>query len=111
MFRFEGEAPGGRNIIVRSNGRFANLELAPLNPDLGAYFGSTEGVLVVRIGEQSELGLKGGDVILSIDGRQISTPSDAMRILRSYVTGESIRLEIIRNRQRQTISSKVGGQE
>lgn len=109
-FRFEEGPPSGR-VIVRSSSRFTNLELAPLNPDLGAYFGSAEGVLVVRVDERSELGLKGGDIILSIDGRQVSTPSDAMRILRSYVAGESIRLEILRNRQRQTISSKIGGQE
>jgi hypothetical protein len=31
-----------------NNGLFASYELAPLNPKLGAYFGATEGVLVVN---------------------------------------------------------------
>lgn len=93
-------------------GRFSDLELAPLNADLGAYFGTTEGVLVVRAGERSTaLGLKGGDVLLAIDGRAASSPAAAMRILRSYEAGEPIRLEVLRNRQRQTLTATIGRDE
>ncbi len=91
--------------------RFADLELAPLNPDLGSYFGATEGVLVVRVGEHSTLGLKGGDVLLAIDGRRATSPAAALRILRSYETGETVRLEVLRNRQRQTVSATIGERE
>jgi len=91
--------------------RFADLELAPLNPDLGSYFGATEGVLVVRTGERSNLGLKGGDVLLAIDGRKVTTPMNALRIFRSYEPGEAIRLEVLRNRQRQTVTATVGERE
>jgi S1-C subfamily serine protease len=87
--------------------RFSDLELAPLNPELGSYFGATEGVLVVRAGERSSLGLKGGDVLLAIDGRAVTTPAAALRILRSYETGETIRFEVLRNRQRQALSATV----
>jgi membrane-associated protease RseP (regulator of RpoE activity) len=91
--------------------RFADLELAPLNPDLGSYFGATEGVLVVRTGERSNLGLKGGDVLLTIDGRKVTTPVSALRIFRSYEPGEAIRLEVLRNRQRQTLTATLGERE
>src|SRR3954464_1970121 len=37
----------------------ADLELAPLNPDLGQYFGSTSGILVVSVPKDSDLKLKG----------------------------------------------------
>lgn len=92
-------------------GRFTDLELAPLNPDLGSYFGTTEGVLVVRAGERSDLGLKGGDVLLSIDRRAVTSPAAAMRILRSYEPGESIQFEVLRNRQRQVLSATIGRNE
>ena len=36
----------------------AHLELAPLNRDLGQYFGATSGVLVISVPDESKLGLK-----------------------------------------------------
>lgn len=88
-------------------GRFTDLELAPINPDLGSYFGTTAGVLVVRAGERSSLGLKGGDVLQAIDGRAVTSPAAALRILRSYEPGETIRFQLIRNRQRQEITATM----
>ncbi len=39
---------GGFGYAFGNNGLFASYELAPLNEKLGAYFGTTEGVLVVN---------------------------------------------------------------
>jgi S1-C subfamily serine protease len=86
----------------------ADLELAPLNSDLGKYFGATEGVLVISVPKDSELGLKGGDVVLSVDGRKPASPSHLLRILRSYENGESFKLDVLRNKKRETITSRVG---
>jgi hypothetical protein len=86
----------------------SELELAPLNSDLGEYFGSTRGVLVVSAPKDSELGLKGGDVVLAVDGRRPASPSQLLRILRSYERGESFKLEILRKQKRQTVSGKLG---
>ena len=85
----------------------ARLELAPINSDLGAYFGTTEGVLVISTGD-SELGLKGGDVVLAVDGRKPAGPSHLLRILRSYESGESFKLDILRNRKRDTVTARLG---
>jgi predicted metalloprotease with PDZ domain len=101
----------GGTFEFRTLNRFADLELTPLNPELGAYFGITEGVLVVRVGEPSTLGLKGGDVLLSIDGRRVTTPAAALRILRTYEVGESLKLEVQRNRQKQTLSATISDRE
>src|SRR5439155_6359849 len=68
---------------------WGDLELVSLNPDLGEYFGTKEGVLVVKAPADSSLPLKSGDVILKIGDRTPSSPSHAMRILRSYEAGES----------------------
>lgn len=99
--------PGGLSAYgFAFGGPLADLELAPLNTDLGAYFGSTEGVLVINIPKESTLGLRGGDVILSVDGRKATTPTSLLRILRTYEPGESFKLEIMRNKTRTTITSQ-----
>lgn len=92
-------------------GPFADLELAPINADLGAYFGTAEGVLVIDAPDRNTLGLKGGDVILSVDGRKARGPSSLLRIMSSYEAGDVMKLEILRNKNRQTISSKVDHDE
>lgn len=84
------------------------LELAPINPDLGEYFGTAEGVLVISAPKDGQLGLRGGDVVLAVDGRQPTGPSHLLRILRSYERGESFKLDILRNRKRETVSARLG---
>jgi S1-C subfamily serine protease len=86
----------------------ADLELAPLNPDLGQYFGTSEGVLVINVPQNSRLNLKGGDVVVAVDGRKTAGPSHLLRILRSYDTGEPFKLEIFRNRKRSTMTARLG---
>lgn len=86
----------------------ADLELAPLNPDLGRYFGATEGVLVISAPKDSELGLRGGDVVLAVDGRKPAGPSHFLRILRSYERGESFKIEVLRSQKRETVTGRLG---
>src|SRR5438105_6649267 len=90
---------------------WGDLELVSLNPDLGEYFGTKEGILVVKAPADSSLSLKAGDVILSIGGRKPSSPSHAMRILRSYEKGETVSLDILRKQKRMTVSWKVPSRE
>jgi S1-C subfamily serine protease len=97
---------GNPNLLYGSP--LADLELAPLNPDLGRYFGATEGILVISVPKDSQLNLKGGDVVLSVDGRKPAGPSHLLRILRSYEQGETFKLEILRNGKRETISGQPG---
>jgi predicted metalloprotease with PDZ domain len=75
---------------------FTDMELATLTPQLGSYFGSDKGVLVVRAPADRALKLEDGDVILAIDGRAPSSGSHATRILGSYQPGEKITLRIVR---------------
>ena len=94
-------------FLFSYGGPLSNVELAPLNADLGAYFGTTEGVLVINVPKESTLGLKGGDVVLGVDGRKTSTPSGLLRILRSYEPGDPFKLEVMRNKSRQTINGTM----
>ena len=52
-------------------------------------------------------GIRKGDVIVAIGGRDADTPSRALRILRSYDEGEEIEMTIMRDQSRQTIAVTV----
>ena len=78
-----------KNLIALINSPLADLELASLNPELGQYFGATEGVLVISSPPAAKLGFKGGDVILAVNGRKLSDPNRLMGMLRTARTGRS----------------------
>jgi C-terminal processing protease CtpA/Prc len=100
----EAEAPD-IDVDVYTVGRpWRDMELVALNPELGEYFATAEGILVVSTSKDSPLKLRGGDVILKIGDRTPGTPAQAMRILRSYEPGESIALQVMRKREKLTIS-------
>jgi C-terminal processing protease CtpA/Prc len=94
----------GRKVHSGFIGRWGDLELVELTPELGDYFGTEEGLLVVRKPRDATLKLMEGDVILDIGGRRPSSPEHAMRILRSYEPGEELEMAIIRKGRRQTLA-------
>lgn len=94
-------------LMMSFGGRWLDLELVALNPELGEYFGTSEGLLVIRAPKDSSLDLKGGDVILAVDGRKPGSQAQLMRILRSYGEGEEIKLDIMRQKRRLTLTVKV----
>jgi hypothetical protein len=98
----------GERFEFLAGSPLGDLELAPLNSDLGQYFGTTDGVLVIRAPKEGALGLKGGDVVQAVDGRKPAGPSHLMRILRSYDRGETFKLDIMRNRKRETVTARLG---
>lgn len=85
----------------------ANLQLAPLNEELGRYFGTGEGILVISAPKTSGLRLRGGDVILKVDGRIPSSPIHLLRILQSYDPQEGVKLDILRNRKKETLEGSL----
>lgn len=92
---------------VRESARWSDMELTTLDANLGGYFGTTEGLLVVRAPKDSLLGLKSGDVILRIGGRVPSSPSHATRILRSYEPGDEVRIEVMRSKRQTEVKAVV----
>jgi hypothetical protein len=85
-------------------GEFEGLELASITPTLGAYFGVTEGVLVVQAPKDGAFKLEDGDVLQSIDGRKPDDGPHALRILRSYSSGEQLNLSVLRQRKPVTVA-------
>jgi S1-C subfamily serine protease len=98
---------GPGNFKMFMGAPWGGIELVSLNADLGEYFGTRDGVLVVKAGGDSTLPLKGGDVILAIGGRKPSSPEHAMRILSSYDPGETVTIDVQRKQKRTALSWKV----
>ncbi len=105
--RLEVRSRGGPFVVSLFGARWADMELVTIDDALGSYFGTTEGLLVVRAPRDDLLNLQSGDVLLRIGGRTPNSPSHAMRILRSYEPGDEVRIDIMRNRARQTLTATV----
>jgi S1-C subfamily serine protease len=95
------------NPFFMAQGPLSNMELATLTPQLGTYFGTEKGVLVVRSPPDGVFKLQDGDVILAIDGRQPTSGSHATRILGSYQPGEKITLRIVRQHKTLDLETTV----
>ena len=96
-----------RSFVFSFSDRWLDMELVSLNADLGEYFGTTEGLLVVRAPEQASLNLKAGDVILKVGGRTPTSQASAVRILRSYGDGESVEFEIMRQKRKMAVTGTM----
>jgi S1-C subfamily serine protease len=84
-------------VEVTIDGPLAELELALLTPVLGRYFGTDKGVLVVHA--NGVLKLQDGDVLRAIGGRAPNDEQHAIRILGSYASGETVKLDVLRERK------------
>ena len=105
-FRIGGQPPMAFDF-TRRIGRWADMELVELTPALGGYFGTNEGILVVRAPSDDRLELRDGDVILEIGGRTPTSTEHAMRILGSFEPGETLELTIMRNQRRQSLELEL----
>lgn len=97
----------GRIMVSVSGDALSDLELVKVNPGLGEYFGTAEGLLVANIGSDSSLGLRSGDVILTIGGRRPASPVHAMRILSTYDAGENVQFDVMRQRRRVSVTGRM----
>jgi S1-C subfamily serine protease len=90
-----------------TRGPWGDMEMVPLTENLGRYFGTDKGLLVVRAPKDDDLKLRDGDVIQRIDGREPQSVAHAMRILGSYQAGEKLEIEIMRDKKREVLSVEM----
>jgi predicted metalloprotease with PDZ domain len=83
------------------------LNLAPMNADLGRYFGSDKGALVISADEDSLPGLRAGDVITGIDGEPVARPEDVLRALRDQPAGKQVPIRVLRERKTLALALKA----
>lgn len=76
------------------------------HPGLEPYFGTGEGVLVLRIDPENPLGLQDGDVVMRIDGEVVSRPVEIGRALLGH-GGQTVTLEVMRGGEAVTIDAEL----
>lgn len=104
-----GAGTRGSLAWISNLGRWADMELVDVTPELGAYFGTETGLLVVHAPRDDQLKLVDGDVIIDIGGRAPTSPEHAMRILNSFEPGETLEITIMRKQRRSTLEIVVPG--
>ena len=86
----------------------AGVEMLDMQPALAEYFGAKEGgVLISDADTDNPLGLRPGDVLLAVDGRDVRTVDRALRALHSYDNSESIALRVLRKQQTLELKGKL----
>ena len=88
-------------LVWSTTTALAGAELARVTPDLGESFGVQNGVLVLSVGANtpaSRAGLRGGDVITRVDGRDVETPLQFQRALQRAENDE-VKLALVRKRK------------
>ncbi len=112
-FALPPQAPGAPDadfsqiFFISGAGGWGDMEMVKLTEDLGRYFGTEEGFLVISAPRDEEFQLRDGDVIQSIDGRKHNSVSHTIRILSSYQSGEKLEIKIMRDKRRKTLKIEV----
>lgn len=91
--------------VLLSAFRWNGLNLAAVDPQLGRYFGTDKGVLVLSNGEIA--GLQAGDVIQRIDGKAVNSPREAMDVLRDKPGDATANVAYLRDRKASSAQIKV----
>lgn len=86
------------------------LNLAPLNPGLGSYFGTDRGALVLSRDDKQFPELQPGDVITAAGGQPVAQPGDATRALRNATSDKSVVVTVRRHGKPVTLTMKVPAQ-
>jgi len=87
------------------------VHLQELNPDLGEYFNTREGVLITEVEENSpaeKAGLKAGDVILEIEGKKVKDAEDLHDRIADFKRGDTVKITILRKGQRMDVTATLG---
>ena len=92
---------------------YLGVRLQPLTPGLREAFAVPEntGALVAEVSDDSpaaRAGLRAGDVIVKMDRRTVHDSDDVVRVLDYLGPGEPVKIDIIRDKGRQTVSAKLG---
>jgi serine protease Do len=91
-------------------GRRLGITMETLDDQLAQYFGVKEGVLVKAVAADTpaeKAGLKAGDVITAVNGRQIYETADVARALDRMENADEFTIAVLRDKKPVTITGKL----
>jgi hypothetical protein len=90
--------PGDASCFGASDAlRWRGLRMARIEPELGRYFGTDRGVLVLAVDREQLAPLQPGDVLLEVNGEAVDDPAAVMRALRGAQPGDRVGLRLRRD--------------
>jgi membrane-associated protease RseP (regulator of RpoE activity) len=108
----------GRDVVHFELGRRAYLgvQTVDLTSELRDHLGAPKdsGVMVGAVEDNSpadKAGLKVGDIVVSVDGKDIESAAALRLALRGKKDGDTVRVEVLRGRTRQTFVATVAERE
>ncbi|HVE71106.1 MAG TPA: PDZ domain-containing protein [Thermoanaerobaculia bacterium] len=91
---------------------FIGVGLVSLSPELREHFGAPKdaGVIVESVQDDSpaeKAGIRVGDILLSVDGKDVKSSAELRMALKDKKEGDSVRIDLLRGRARQTVVTSV----
>lgn len=88
------------------------VSLLDLTDELRGFYGAAKdaGVLVSSVADDSpaeKAGVKVGDIIVGVDGKDVESSTDLRRALREKKEGDTVRLDVLRGKSRQSLVATV----
>ncbi len=86
------------------------IAVQELTPQLSAYFGVHEGLLITSVtddGPGARAGLRAGDVITKMNGAAVRTRADLFHELRESKNPDEVALTIVRDKKESTVTVKL----
>lgn len=107
---------GGPTVIRvdrDSRRRYLGVRPMELTPDLRVHYGAPRdaGVLIGEVEGDSpaaKAGLQVGDIVTAADGEKIEAPSDLSRAIRGKKAGDTVKLDIVRDKAIKHLSASIG---
>jgi serine protease Do len=92
---------------------YLGATIQQLTPELAASLGikSSDGAIVDQVtpdGPAQRAGLKAGDVVMTVNGKPVTSPTELTRQVAFSQPGEALRLEVLRNGQRLQLTARAG---
>jgi serine protease Do len=105
---------------LKTNGRvergLLGVQIQPVTEELAQSMslGSEKGALVAQVQPDSpalSAGIKSGDVIKSVDGKNVETIRDLTRMISAVKPGTSVKIDLWRDGKDMSVTAKVGDQK
>ena len=98
------------DTFVWRSGNGLGIRVGDLSDQLAQYFGTKDGVLVTSVTDNSaaaKAGIKAGDVLTSLNGRDVTSPSDLRRRIQELKDGDEFTVGIVRDKKATTLKGTV----